>query len=426
MSLTETRACAAGEHDRHDEPLSQRARANAVLAGRRPALLPCIVRLDIWYGAHRRAGTLPAEFTGLDLPAIHRRLNLGRLRQAPIYTYRLRNVECTVSRNGEVLARDFEPLLRFPAPWNAVSRDHYGETLFELSTPVGRGRMRYVYNEAMAEGCLAPYLIEHFVKERADYRTAEYIVEHAEVLQCYEAYAADDALVGDDGFVTAIVDRTPFQRLLLDFAGEQATFYALHDEPALVEHFLAVLAGQAEQMLQLAARSPAAVVELADNLDGFMTNPRLFRRFVMPYYQQAAEHLHACGKQLASHVDGDLASLAALLPDSGLDIAEAFTPAPMTRCTFPHAFRLWQKKPLIWGGIPSIILEATTDEAEFEAFLTQLDETVGPAGRIILGIGDQATGLTLIQRLRRLAGRFGGSGSQGGAGRVNHEDDENV
>ena len=404
---------------RQNGPLSQRDRALAILAGGRPELLPCIVRLDIWYGANQRAGTLPPEFSGLDLPAIHRQLGLGRLRQPPIYTYRLRNVECAVTRNGEVLARDFEPLLRFPAPWNAVGRDSFGETLFELRTPVGRGRIRYVYNEAMANGHLAPYMVEHFVRERVDYQTAEYIVEHAEVLPCYEDYTAEEAAVGENGLVTGIIDRTPFQRLLLDFVGEQGTFYALHDEPALLEHFLAVLAVQAEEMLQLGARAPARVIELADNLDGFMTNPRLFSRYVMPYYQRAAEELHACGKQLASHVDGDLSSLAPLLPDSGLDIAEAFTPAPMTRCTFERAHGLWGDRLLIWGGLPSIILEATTGEDEFERYLSHLEDAIGATDRIILGIGDQATGLTLVPRLRRIADRFGGPGSQGGARKVN-------
>jgi hypothetical protein len=383
----------------------------AVLAGSRPLHLPWVARLDIWYGAHRRADTLPPEFTGLDLPAIHQHLGVGRLRHVPVFTYRLRGVDCVITRNGELLQHEFEPCLRFPAPWEAVSREHFGETLFELRTPAGRGRIRYIYNESMAAGSLAQYLVEHFISDRDGYRVAEYIVERAEVQARYEDYAREAAAIGPDGCATAILDRTPFQRVLLDFVGEQATFYALHDEPALVERLLAALAPQAEELLELGARSPAEVVELADNLDGFMTNPRLFRRFVMPYYQHASVRLARAGKHLASHVDGDLSTLAGLLPESGLRIAEAFTPAPMTQCDFRDAYSLWRDGPLIWGGIPSIILEATTPEAEFEAYLTHLDETIGATGRMILGIGDQATGLTLVPRLRRIAERFGPSGS---------------
>ncbi len=135
-----------------------------------------------------------------------------------------------------------------------------------------------------------------------------------------------------------------------------------------------------------------------------MTNPKLFTEFCLPCYQRYSEILHGQGKKVGSHTDGNVKPLLALLKDSGLDVCESFSPVPLTPCTFEEAWQAWRSGPIIWGGIPSPILEARTSEADFREWVDQLLATVGP-GPIILGVGDMVMGHNSIERVRWIAER---------------------
>ena len=53
-----------------------------------------------------------------------------------------------------------------------------------------------------------------------------------------------------------------------------------------------------------------------------------FERYVLPAYQRRCELLHAAGKFLHAHWDGDCRPLLKYARDTGLDGIEAITPAP--------------------------------------------------------------------------------------------------
>ena len=93
-------------------------------------------------------------------------------------------------------------------------------------------------------------------------------------------------------------------------------------------------------------------VEFPDNLHGLMTNPRLFGEFCLPVYQRYTEILHGQGKKVGSHMDGDVRPLLALVPQTGLDVCESFSPAPLTSCTFAEAWQAWQFWPADLGRHP--------------------------------------------------------------------------
>jgi len=64
------------------------------------------------------------------------------------------------------------------------------------------------------------------------------------------------------------------------------------------------------------------------NFDGMITSPALFRRYCIPFMQRMADLVHARGRLLASHMDGDMKPLLDLIPQTGLDVVESFSPAP--------------------------------------------------------------------------------------------------
>jgi uroporphyrinogen-III decarboxylase len=133
-----------------------------------------------------------------------------------------------------------------------------------------------------------------------------------------------------------------------------------------------------------------------------MTNPKLFKKYNLPYYQKYADILHGQGKKVGSHTDGNLKPLLNLLAKCGLDVCESFSPAPLTECSFNKAWQAWKDGPIIWGGIPSPLLEERTSESEFQEYVQGLLKTVGDRP-IIIGIGDMVLGNNLVERVEYIA-----------------------
>ena len=384
--------------------MTVRQRVEAVLTGRRPDRLPFLDRLENWHRWHTRAGTLPPEDDGMALSDIHAAVGMGQQKFVVPYGLRLRGVEVAAEFNGEAFYRETDPVLEsFPGMWDLVAADQPGVTVTHLTTPVGKLTVRHeVLPEMVAMG-VEPYLREHLIKDAADYRTVETILERAEFVPQYEKLAAAEALVGEAGYVVPLVHRIPFQQALLEYLGEVALFYALHDDTARVERLLRLLDQQMIEILRHLADLPASYVEFPDNLHGGMTNPRLFARYCLPDYQRYTGILHGQGRKVGSHTDGDVGPLLALLKESGLDVCESISPFPLTQCTFDEVWTSWRGGPLIWGGIPSPLLEEDrTDEDAFRVFVAHLLETVG-AEPIILGVGDLVMGNNSIERVKYIA-----------------------
>jgi hypothetical protein len=381
-----------------------RERVEAVLAGRQPDRLPFLDRLENWHRCHSRASTLPSGYVGMALPEIYRAVGMGQQKFVVPYGLRLCGVEVTASFNGETFYREVEPVFEsFPGMWDVVASDRPGITVTRLATPVGAVSVRHeVLPETVAMGA-EPYLREHLIKDVVDYRTVEYILERVELVLQEEKLAAEERRIGGYGYVVSLVHRIPFQQILLEYLGEVPLFYALRDNPGPLHRLLALLDEQLCVILHGIAGLPVSYVEFPDNLHGGMTNPRLFARYCLPDLQRYTQILHAQGKKAGSHTDGDVKPLLILLKESGLDACESISPFPLTQCTFDEVWNAWRGGPIIWGGIPSPILEPErTDDDAFQTFVAHLLETVGDAP-IILGVGDLVMGNNSIERLKYIA-----------------------
>jgi hypothetical protein len=363
-------------------------RLTAVMRGLKPDRHPFVTRLETWYKSHLRSGTLPERFAGMSLNQVHRAVGVGQLKFMVPYALRLRGVEVSSTYEGDVFYREFEPVFEnFPGMWDIISNQKAGVTHTELKTPVGILRLQH---EILPEGIFTatePYLKEHLIKGDDDYRVVEHILERAEFVPIFDKIAAEQSALGDIAFVAPLLHRIPFQQVLLEYIGELNLFYALYDNPAQVQRLLELLDGQMLDILARLADFPWIYVEFPDNLHSLMTNPKLFKRYCLPAFQRYTQVLHAQGKIVGSHTDGEVKPLLSLLKESGLDVCESFSPRPLTDCTFEEAWNTWQGKPLIWGGIPSPLLEETVSEQDYRAFVGQLLETVGN-DPVIFGVVD--------------------------------------
>lgn len=382
-----------------------RRRVTAVLQGQTPDRLPFVGRLEAWHRSHTRPGAPPQPFAQMALPELHRAVGMGQQKFVTPYSLRLRGVEVVARLEGREVYHETAPVIdSFPGMWDLVSTERPGVTETELITPVGRLTLRHEILPEMISAGEDPYLRTHLIKQPADFRTVHYILEHSDFVPQYQRLAEAEAQLGEQAFVVPLVHRIPFQQVLLEYLGETATFYALHDDPAAVEALLLRLDEQLSDILRQLADFPAAYVEFPDNLHGGMTDPRLFARYCLGAYQRYTAQLHGQGKKTGCHADGNVRPLLRLLAESGLDVCESFSPYPLTPCRMEEAWAAWQHGPLIWGGIPSPLLEARTSEAEFEAYLERLLALIQDRP-IILNVVDLVLGISSITRIQRIAQR---------------------
>lgn len=384
---------------------SMRQRALAVLRNEMPPLLPFITRLETWYKSHTRTNTLPASLQGMTLNEVHSVVGVGRLKFSNPFALRLRGVEVHTTFNGEEHFRAFEPIFEnFPGMWDIVPTDRAGETAIELVTPRGRLSLQAKLLPENVRTGTDPYLVRHLLSSADDLPALEYILERAEIVPQYQKIRDDEAEVGEHGLVVPLLFRIPFQQILLEYLGEVPLIRALHQNPGLVRRLLDLLDAQMMQLIETVAPLDVPYVEFPDNLHGPMTSPPLFREFCLPAYQKYCEVLHGQGKKVGSHTDGNMRPLLKLLPETGLDVCESFSPYPLTPCPFDEAWDAWETRPTIWGGIPSPILEERVSMADFRAYLNRLFERIDRP--IILGVVDLFMYHNSIERVMEIASRI--------------------
>lgn len=382
-------------------------RVLATLQGSKPDRIPFIDRMDFWYRGLSYQGNVPEPYRGMSLSEIHQAIGFGQEDWLCPCAYKYRKMDLVMRFEGQEILHEYEPEISyFPDLWGMVPVDQAGETTIELNTPVGKLVYKYrILEESIRSGTTRPQLMVRPIRDPEDFRIYDYIIEHSEFVPHFEAFFKRETELDGFGYLVPLLNRVPFQSLLIDAIGEVPFFYALNDTPQLVDRLLRVVDRQIVDMLENLSGFAVPYIEFGDNLEGSMTNPRLFQKYLIPCYQRYSEILHSQGKKLGSHTDGNLKKLVSLLSESGLDVCESFTPAPITECTFEEAWTAWEKGPLIWGGIPSYFLEAHVPEDEFQKRIESILVLVRNRP-IILGIGDAVMCDNDIDRLKWIAQRI--------------------
>jgi hypothetical protein len=362
-----------------DNRMTNRQRLEAVLDGRSPDRLPWFPRLELWYQAHKRRGDLPEKYRGWTLRQIEKDLGMGTpARDGRVYRTRMHGVEV---RSEEV----------------------DGETHTEYRTPRGTVTTRQRGSQTLEQGGIAARMqVKHLIQGPEDYAPVEYMIEHTEILPAYEDYRAYDAETGEDGLPMVYAGQEPMYRILQDLIGYNQAFFHLADYCDEVKHLYDVLLEQALQVQQVVLDSPARLILHGEHFDSMMTPPPFFRQYMLAYFQEYAEKLHARGKALVCHADADTSRLLDLIVESGFDMAECFVTAPMVKVTLAQARAAFGARVSIWGGIPSVMMCEPVTDAEFERSLADLFRTITPGDAFILGVADNVMAEAKFDRIARV------------------------
>ena len=232
------------------------------------------------------------------------------------------------------------------------------ETVAE--TPAGRRRdVRWITDcGELREWYLGEWRQEYLIKRVEDYRIMARAWEDVRLTLSDEAFVASEAAVGDNGITIAQMDRTPFQKIQIDYAGLER--FSLDLAGRLPELF--ALTEQMNEIklreFELARGSVAEHIKLWENLSIETMGPHHYRRHLIPLYRRIFEILDGAGKRLQVHYDGKLRVIASDVADLPFDGLDSLTPPPEGDLTTVEARRLWPAKffwchpSLTWYSLP--------------------------------------------------------------------------
>ncbi len=218
------------------------------------------------------------------------------------------------------------------------------------------GELHEYYLGSSDKGLL-PWRMEHFIKKPSDYRLMTQALEGTTYRPTDRAFDESEAAIGDRGITMAHVDRTPFQKIQIDFAGIEAFSYHLADgSPELLE-LLELMNGLKIDELACVVQSKASLVKLWENVGIDAMGPHAYRQYMAPIYRTATDLLRYAGKSLVVHYDGKTRLIAEDIAGFGFDI-DSLTPEPEgdvtaseARAWWPDSF-LWLHPSLTWFLLP--------------------------------------------------------------------------
>jgi hypothetical protein len=238
--------------------------------------------------------------------------------------------------------------------------------------------------EMAVDGSLAQ--VKYPVETLADLDVLEYIVTHTEFRADYARI--DDVLkqIGDMGVADLAVWRSPFGRIVQEYVGLQQTAYWLYDHRPRLLDLLQVLEAQDLKVIELAARSNARIVIISDHADDALLGPRWYEEFCLPFYRKANQILHDHAKVVSTHLDGNLLRLLPLLGETGFDLMDGCTPAPMTNYRPVELAAALGEGQYAYCGVPSVLF---TQGMEDRVILDSAQEIYHALrGRLVLNVGD--------------------------------------
>ena len=388
--------------------MSPKDRIIAALRGEKTDCLPFIPRMDIWYNANKYNHTLPERFKHATLREITDELGWGYHSIIPDFKdFRMEEGDLDVGL-GIYHLNKTPYHIELHNIKRTARRSSDGKLYVEYDTPKGKLSTCVCHDQSMVEAGITLYVIlEHALKGPEDFPAMMYILQNAEVVSQYDAFAYyQKEYVGDRGVAVALsaMFASPVHYLVKELMAMDDFYYTLTDEPEIFEAFEEAAAPFCEQLFQAALDSPAEIILSGANYDASITSPPMFQSYVTPYLKRQAEMLHERGKYLATHTDGENTGLLPLYLESCIDIADSICPSPMTKISLEDTRKLFGDQITIWGGVPSTsTLESIMDDYTYEKYIDDMFSKLGSGKHLILSVADTVPPAAKFERLEYLA-----------------------
>lgn len=388
--------------------LTHRARLLAAIRGEPVDQVPWAPRMDLWCLAQRARGTLPPEFAGLDTAGIADVLGFG------CHAVRADFTRPRERREQQLRGLGFDNHPDYP--YRVEVRDlpveftHDPENLrTRVRTPAGDVVLHLELTGEMARnGISIPFVQSYALPALGNLEAVAQLFEHLVVIPTPDAYASFQRRIGDRGLAIANgpIAASPMHLLLHELMPMEQFFYLYEDEREQLRGLARRLEPFYEAMLAALLKCSAEVVFWGANYDQDLTWPPFFQEEIVPWLQRVSRELHAAGKLVLTHCDGENQRLLPHFPSCGFDIAESVCPAPMTRCTLAQLRQGFGPRTTVWGGIPSIVLlDAEMDDRAFALYLDGVFREARTGSHLILGVSDNVPPDVNLSRLTEIGRR---------------------
>ncbi len=332
-------------------------------------------RIGCWYNDKKFAGEpLPAPYDGMDLMDIFRSLGCST-RLYGFYNRCFKRIE--------------DPRVR----WN---RRELNETDTEITIETPVGKQTAIHRRSPNN----PHIIhvKWEVTTEEELKVATWREENCMWEWDQDAFDNAQEQVGDLGAPTAYLPRMNVQALYIEKMGVGNGILAMYDWPDTIAAYFRAVEECHSRLIEMINASPIKIINMGENVHAGTLSPDLFRKYHLPECQRRCEKLHAAGKFVHSHWDGDCKSLLPFVRETGLDGIEAITPKPQGDVTLEEVKEALGDDLFLIDGLPAVYFDKTFPE---EVLIECTEKIIGLfAPNLILGISDELSSTGDIERIR--------------------------
>lgn len=376
----------------------------SVLDGKQPDAMPWFADLALWVHARTEEETLPEPYQGDGIVDLYRDYGCGAFIETG-------HAPWSVDYGDDVvISQSFGNKTWQPGPrsWENWYEDEIAinkelrsakeklQYLVEWKTPLGA--ITQVKQYLPQSFCWA--YRKHPVNNREDLKVLRFIKEHERVSPDYRPQEEMIALWGDVGVASSLAPRTPLADLLFQWMGVTETLYALYDIPGEMDSLMDIMNEVADPVYEIIARSPAPMVAIVDQIHNDIISPRLFSRYFAPFYRRHLPALHANGKRVMLHVDGNFRKVLRLIGETGIDIAEALTVDPVGDAAISELRELAGPEMILWGGLPGALFSRLYPEEQLRECVMECIRVHKAYGRFVFGVADEVPPDGDLERVR--------------------------
>ncbi len=335
-------------------------------------------RLETWIEHHMWRGTLPKRFQGMSNLEIYDELGASIRYEASRGLERLEPHEDVVH----------------------IQERHPDHTVYRIRTPLGE--LTTVYQDIWeGDRRVNSRIVEWPVRTVEDLRVLTDLVDRKQFRTNHEAFKEAASRVGHRAEPTLFLSSSGFTELIKEYCGLVETFYLLYDHTADVEAYLEACDRRDDRLIDAALELPCRLFNLGDHATNEFTPPPILKKYLLPRWQRIADRLHAAGRFVHTHWDGNSVTMLPYARETRLDGIEALTPVPMGDMTLEQIKEAVGDTMVVLDLIRAIDFLPGFPVEELLDFARRAIDMFAP--KLILGISDEISQVGEIEKVEAVS-----------------------
>ncbi|MGB9759975.1 MAG: uroporphyrinogen decarboxylase family protein, partial [Thermoproteota archaeon] len=245
--------------------------------------------------------------------------------------------------------------------------------------------------------------LKYPVNNEEDLKVLKFMYQNVEYTKKVEAFKRQEFLINlwkGWGVVSSLPPRTPFSRLVVEWAGAYNTLILEWRSKESLREVLEVMYSSDDPIYEFITESPAKFVYFGENLSSDVISPKYFEEYYKKYYTKRASMLHKAKKFIYLHIDGKLRGLLPLLASTGIDCAQSLTPYPAGDLKVSEFRKVAGDNIILWGGLPGIFFSSAYKPDLLMNLLKEILALCEKDRKFVIGVADQVPPDGDIQRVK--------------------------